>query len=50
MHTHSYKDREPEITSICKIEIVMIPKNHILYLTDLTDFLIVNNIGLVEFS
>ena len=45
MYSNSSKGHKPEMTLPCKIgiEIVMIPKNHILYLTDLTDFLIVNN-------
>ena len=43
MFSDESKGWEPEMTFTFEIEIVMIHKNHILFLTDLTYFLIVKN-------
>ena len=45
VRSHRFISRlqSPEITFTCKIEIVMIPKKFLLYLSDLTDFLILKN-------
>ena len=43
MLSNSNKGQSPEITFSVRIEILMIPENYILFLSGLTDFLIVKN-------